>query len=180
MTSATMIHDYDITEAIAEDLDTGFIDLVRTHQTGIYSGSRRLLRSHHDAEDVAQDTFVRAYKALENYDEDRIRALKLRGWLWTIALNLCRNRWTAPPGSLPLFDNELVHNETEPIDDDAWNARLAKLSDDQRTAVVLRHVVDLSIVEISEATGRPGGTVKADISRGLSRLRTTMEGEDLR
>ncbi|HWL48936.1 MAG TPA: sigma factor-like helix-turn-helix DNA-binding protein [Acidimicrobiia bacterium] len=47
----------------------------------------------------------------------------------------------------------------------------------QRRAVVLRHVVGLGILEISEATGRPEGTVKADIHRGLDRLKRVMEQE---
>ena len=55
---------------------------------------------------------------------------------------------------------------------------LGRLSDDQRTAVVLRHVVDLPIADIAEITGRPQGTVKADVSRGLARLRTALDTED--
>lgn len=180
MTTATMIHDDDITRALADDLDTGFIDLVHTHQPGIYSGTRRLLRNHQDAEDVSQDTFVRAYRALENYDADRIRALKIQGWLWTIAINLCRNRWASKKATVAIFEDEAVHHEPEPLDDAAWAVRLAKLSADQRTAVVLRHVVDLPVADIATVTGRPEGTVKADISRGLARLRTTIESEEAR
>ena len=48
----------------------------------------------------------------------------------------------------------------------------------QRTAVVLRHVNGLGIGEISDATGRPEGTVKADIHRGLARLKEAMEDEE--
>jgi RNA polymerase sigma-70 factor (ECF subfamily) len=58
-----------------------------------------------------------------------------------------------------------------------WDRRLSVLSDHQRTAVVLRHVVGLGVVEISEITGRPEGTVKADVHRGLTRLRKTIEEE---
>jgi RNA polymerase sigma-70 factor (ECF subfamily) len=51
---------------------------------------------------------------------------------------------------------------------------------DQRNAVVLRHVADLPIAEIAEITGRPEGTIKADISRGLDRLRDALTREELK
>jgi RNA polymerase sigma-70 factor (ECF subfamily) len=54
---------------------------------------------------------------------------------------------------------------------------MAGLSKPQRTAVVLRHVVGMGVAEIAEATGRPQGTVKADIHRGLARLKQLMEQE---
>ena len=174
----TTSRDASITASLLVDFDRGFIDLVETHQPGIYSGAYRLLRTPHDAEDVAQETFLRAYRALATYDAERIRTLTPRPWLWTIALNLCRNRWarskptssldgSAPPSSI----------DAEPLDTETWNARLDALSTPQRTAVVLRHVVDLSIAEIAEITGRPEGTVKADVSRGLSRLRRALDSE---
>ena len=65
----------------------------------------------------------------------------------------------------------------EPPDTAAWDARFAELPTNQRRAVVLRHVVGMGIAEIAEATGRPEGTVKADIHRGLGRLRKVMEQE---
>jgi len=68
-------------------------------------------------------------------------------------------------------------DDPDPVDTVAWDRRLGQLSHPQRTAVVLRHVVGLGIEEISEITGRPGGTVKADIHRGLDRLRTIMKEE---
>ena len=67
--------------------------------------------------------------------------------------------------------------DPEPPDTTAWDDRLSALPINQRRAVVLRHVVGLGIGEISEATGRPEGTVKADIHRGLDRLRRVMEQE---
>jgi RNA polymerase sigma-70 factor (ECF subfamily) len=68
-------------------------------------------------------------------------------------------------------------DDPEPPDLAAWDARLTALPLNQRRAVVLRHVVGLGIGEIVEATGRPEGTVKADIHRGLDRLRRVMEQE---
>lgn len=173
-------NDAEIHRTLVSDRDLGFAMLVRRYQPGIYSGARRLTRRHEDAEDVAQDTFLRAYRALGDYDDQRIRDLRIQGWLWTIALNLCRTRATRPNREESGFAEAMDSTpEPTPIDTESWNRRLARLSDDQRTAVVLRHVVDLPIRDIAEATGRPEGTVKTDISRGLERLRQAMQREEL-
>jgi RNA polymerase sigma-70 factor (ECF subfamily) len=177
----TIPDDSALTAALVDDLDRGFVGLVETYQPGIYSGAYRFLRTPHDAEDVAQETFLRAYRALSTYDEDRIRRLSPRPWLWTIALNLCRNRWARSKPTSPLDTAPPVASiDHEPIDADVWNDRLGALSDSQRTAVVLRHVLDLPVGEIAEITGRPEGTVKADVSRGLARLRRVLETEGAR
>jgi RNA polymerase sigma-70 factor (ECF subfamily) len=102
----------------------------------------------------------------------------LSPWLWTIALNLGRNHLrdrSRRPTFVEMTDQG--DDDPEPPDTAAWDRRLSSLSLDQRRAVVLRHVVGLGIGEIAEATGRPEGTVKADIHRGLGRLRRVMEQE---
>ncbi len=170
----------EVRRILVSDRDLGFTMLVRRYQPGIYSGARRLTHRHEDAEEVAQDTFLRAYRALDGYDDERISNLRVQGWLWTIALNLCRNRANRPIKETPGLDEPAaVVTDATPIDSESWNRRLARLSMDQRNAVVLRHVVDLPIADIAAATGRPEGTVKADIFRGLERLRETVEREDL-
>jgi DNA-directed RNA polymerase specialized sigma24 family protein len=68
-------------------------------------------------------------------------------------------------------------SDPEPVDAALWDARLSALSAVQRRAVVLRHVVGLSYADLSIALDRPEGTVKADVSRGLARLRDHIEQE---
>jgi RNA polymerase sigma-70 factor (ECF subfamily) len=179
MSTATATSDKEILVALTTDFDRGFTAMVYTLQPGIYSGARRFTHHHHDAQEIAQDTFLRAYKALTTYDEERISNLRLRPWLWTIALNLCRTkaRQRTPIPTAAISDHHHL-SDTDPLDDQAWNVALSGLTEPQRTAVVLRHVLDLPISEIVEITGRPDGTVKADISRGLSRLRTTINAEE--
>jgi RNA polymerase sigma-70 factor (ECF subfamily) len=70
-----------------------------------------------------------------------------------------------------------LHHDPEPADLEAWQRRLALLSTPMRKAVVLRHVVGMGYEEIALALDRPEGTVKADVHRGLDRLRTIMEKE---
>lgn len=176
--------DTEIKQVLVTNRDLGFTMLVRRFQPGIYSGARRLTHRHEDAEEVAQDTFLRAYRALEGYDDNRISDLRVRAWLWTIALNLCRDRAGHPRNKTATLSEgsestNAAIDET-PIDTVSWNHRLARLSVDQRNAVVLRHVADLPIAEIVEITGRPEGTIKADISRGLHRLRDALAREELK
>ncbi len=175
-----------LTGALAEDLDAAFPDLVRSRQDRLYSGVLRIVRHHADAADITQETLIRAYRALRGYETNRIQTLRLDGWLWTIALNLCRNRARNAhplPSNVPDTQDPGRGPEAEAIDRTgtaAWDERLAKLTGPQRNAVVLRHVVGLSYREISEASGRPTGTVKADVHRGLDRLKKLFEAEAMR
>lgn len=173
--------------ALADDLDAAFPSLVLAYQDGIYSGVRRLVPAAADAEDVTQETFVRAYRALSGYGTDQIGQLALSGWLWTIALNLCRNaarrRSRKPPGTPLDAAPEPVHGAdpaaeaVAAVEAGVWQRRLARLSAPIRTAVVLKHVVGLTYGEIAAVTERPVGTVKADVHRGLARLREMLESE---
>ena len=173
--------------ALAADRDAAFPHLVRALVDGIYSGAWRLTGSRADAEDITQEAFLRAYRALGDYPAEPIRDLQLRPWLWTIAANLCRNRARSlgrrPEEPLP---EELPADDPRPGPEAqaleaagaaALAAHLARLPWAQRAAVVLRHVTGLSYAEVAAALARPVGTVKADVHRGLQQLRTLVEEE---
>ena len=173
--------------ALAADRDAAFPHLVRALMDGIYSGALRLTGSHSDAEDVAQEAFLRAYRALGTYEAARIRELRLREWVWAIAANLCRNRARSARRrpEAPLHPDAPVPDpapgpEAEAVaavGNECLAAHLARLPWAQRSAVVLRHVGGLSYAEVAAALDRPVGTVKADVHRGLQHLRTALEEE---
>jgi len=170
---------------LARDVDSAFPELVIEFQDRLYSGIRAYVGAA-EAEDVTQETFIRAHKALHTYEQSRVEALALSGWIWTIALNLCRNWFRTKsrrPKSVQLsFDRaDTTSVEAEAVDIamlDAWRDRLGTLPPAQRDAVVLRHVVGLTYREISAATERPEGTTKTDVSRGLAALRRTLSEEE--
>ncbi len=171
---------------LAVGRDEAFTDFVRALQGPMYSGALRLTGSPQDAEEVTQETFVRAYRALDRYPPEQIRDLRLQPWLWTIALNLCRNlarsKQRKPrPSPLDSHPEPMSSDSTEEdaLDavDDVWQRRLATLSPPVRTAVILRHVVGLGYQEIAEALDRPTGTVKSDVHRGVEKLRTIVASE---
>jgi RNA polymerase sigma-70 factor, ECF subfamily len=186
-----------LTKALVHDLDGAFEALVRAHQDRVYSIALRFLGDARDAEEAAQDAFVRAYRALASYDAARIAELRLRPWLATVVLNICRTRAlrrrTRGPKPLSL---DLVRDApgalAEPAAAErdgpvsivdrreiatAWAARVASLPPTMRAVVVLRHVDGLSYPEIAEALGRPEGTVKAQVHRAMARLRSAYETE---
>lgn len=167
-----------MTMSLAANLDGAFPALVESTGPRLYWGLRRMCGDHQEAEDLTQETFIRAYRALDEFDRARFEELRLTPWLWTIALNLGRNHLRSRsrrPTFVELTDHGIEYEEAP--DSTAWDTRFAALSANQRRAVVLRHVVGMGIAEISQATGRPEGTVKADIHRGLNRLKQAMEHE---
>ena len=173
-----------LTAALARDLDGTFPAVVRQHQNGLYSGALRMLGNPHDAEDVVQEALVCAYRALEGYNADRIGALRLPGWLWTITANLCRNRIRSrarrPESSLPGEDPAAAGPGPEDTalseaGEEALAGLLMDLPFAMRSAIVLHHVVGLPYEEISAALDRPPATIRSDVHRGLARLRTALE-----
>jgi RNA polymerase sigma-70 factor, ECF subfamily len=180
--------------ALADDLDRAFEALVVGHQDRLYTIALRMLGDRGDAEEAAQDALVRAYRALATYDGERIRELRLRAWLTTIVLNRCRSvatrRTTRGPRPISI-DGDPARPIAEPespaaapaevaerhSERDRWGARLMALPVAYRTAVVLRHVDGLSYPEVAEVLGRPEGTVKAQVHRGIAILRTMLESE---
>jgi len=169
----------DLANALATDLDLAFPSVVEEMGTRLFWGLRRICGDHQEAEDLTQEAFIRAYRALGSYESERIRALKLQPWLWTIAMNLGRNH-LRDRSRRPVYvemEIDVSNTDPEPMDEAAWDRRLSALSRHQRTAVVLRHVVGMDTTEIAQITGRPEGTVKADVHRGLAKLRNTLENE---
>jgi RNA polymerase sigma-70 factor (ECF subfamily) len=167
---------------LVRDLDAGFAEVVRAHRDLLYSVARSVVRDTADAEDLAAETLLRAFRALCGYPPERLADLAVRPWLLAILRNTARNRArdaARRPGPPPVF---------EPAEDPspapgpaeqavAADARrrlgdvLARLPETQRTAVVLRHVQGLPTSEVAEVLGCKVGTAKSHISRGLARLR---------
>jgi RNA polymerase sigma-70 factor (ECF subfamily) len=176
---------------LARDIDAAFPRLVDEHQDRLYTIALRLLGDRRDAEEVAQDALLRAFRAMREYPRERVEALRLRPWLASITVNLARNRRRRhgdrhPPGSLePMveagFDVRAGSLATPETTADRRETQrelaraLLRLTPAVRAAVVLRHVDGLSVAETAEALGRPEGTIKAQVHRGLRELRAILQ-----
>ena len=176
----------DLPDRLADDLDDAFPDLVAAHQSAVFATALRLCGHWQNAEDAAQDTFVRAYAALGEWPADRIRSLRIRPWLLQICLNAVRNRVRSEsrrPRLAPLDDGLDVRDpgdgpeaalQTRESRDELAGV-LEALPDIYRVPVVLRHVTGLGYGEIAEVVGAPQGTVKAQVHRGLRMLAAALE-----
>jgi RNA polymerase sigma-70 factor (ECF subfamily) len=190
--------DTQLAAGLARDLDHTFEALVLAHQDRLYTLAVRFLGIPSDAEEAAQDAFIRAYRALATYDADRIRDLQLKPWLATIVLNVCRNRvrrrqptivpldqpapsaeagGEAPADHLAAHDLRLIPHESAVRREGAeiWARLVLGLPERYRAPILLRHVDGLSYDEMSQALDRPEGTLKAQVHRGLAMLRTAAE-----
>ena len=123
----------DLLSLLATDLDRHFRHLVIHYHQRLYCFAIRLVGSPQDAEDISQETFLRAYHALKSYPVPRVRALRLRQWLYTITLNIFRKRERKPEHqSIPLNTSEgspLLEIEDPscgPDEEAYWHAMLRK------------------------------------------------------
>ena len=185
-----MGNDEELLAALVSDLGSGFETLVLAYQDRLYAFALRLSGSFADAQEMAQDALVRAYRALLTYPPERIGVLHLRAWLFQITRNVYRNRVRNQQlQRVPL--EEWMRTEQAPCSlrttegADAWAIRaerrreltllLGRLPERQRSAVILRHVMGLGYDELAAALHQPIGTAKSDVHRGIRTLRTLMQ-----
>ena len=185
-----MSDEHSLSGRLASDLDAHFEELVRTFQDRLFGFALRLTTSPQDAEESTQDTFVRAYRAMQRYPAERVATLRLKPWLYQIALNVVRNRVRGVQIAQVAIDGPVGETLTDTAREEQPESatlgaesldRLARLIKDlperYASAVVLRHVHGLSYVEAAEVLGQPVGTTKSDVHRGLRLLRTALEPE---
>jgi RNA polymerase sigma-70 factor (ECF subfamily) len=171
----------ELTARLADDLDGNFESLVVAMQEPVYRFAYRWCGNAQDAEEIAQDAFVKAYRALQGYERERIVSLSLRSWLLTIALNVARNRVRGKRLPLdPLDAADLLIDDASEAPDRFSERRetsgqledaLLALPPRYRGPVILRHVLGLSYDEIGAALEQPAGTAKSNVHRGIQLLR---------
>ncbi len=162
-----------------------FEDVVLFYQHKIYQHCFRMLGNAHEAEDIAQEAFVRAYVNIHSYDEKR----KFSTWLYRIATNLTidRLRKRKPDyyldaeiqgtDGLDMYsqlaaDDQLPEDEVQSLELQSYiHQEIAALPPKYRGIIMLRYLEEFSLQEISEIMDIPLGTVKTRIHRGREALR---------
>jgi len=180
--------DDELRGCLARDVDAAFEPLVRAYQNRLYLFALRYCACPPDAEEIVQDAFVRAYRALAAYPREQRATLQVKAWLFQITLNVARNkaRRTRPrtvpldapdDDSAPRFDPAADPREgPEPLAEASergseLGALVAALPERYRAPVILRHVNELSYDEVAALLGQPVGTVKSNVHRGVRLLR---------
>lgn len=169
-----------------------FRALVDREGPAVIAACARVLADHGEAEDVAQDAFVIAYRAIGTWRGDGA----LGAWVSRIAVRLALRRarqrrqvtWLDPlaaDADLPGRDRYRSQSPSEASDpahsvlrserDSGLRAAVAALDEPYREVVALRFFAERSLAEIAEATDRPLGTVKTHLHRGLARLRRALD-----
>lgn len=158
--------------AINGDQDA-FAELVYTYQDAVYNLCYRLLSDHVEAEDAAQEAFLRAYLNLRRYDPGR----SFKTWVLSIASNHCidrlrRRRMQYVSLDDPLPSLTLSTNEPEPEDVTIFREQsrriqglLGELAPDYRAAVVLRYWYDYSYLEIADILDTTESAIKSRLFR---------------
>ena len=151
--------------------DAAAAALVRRYERSVFGVCLRMLGRREDAEDAAQEVFLRLFRHLAKWDRSR----PLKPWLMTIAANRCRTALDRRRRKSPLLPGDLnpADESAAPRDADlAEELQLAVdgLRDDHRAAFVLFHHEDLSLKEVAEALGRPDGTIKTWLHRARKQL----------
>ena len=171
-----------VTRSIGGDADS-FNQLVLRWERPIYALAYRVIGREEDARDVCQETFLRAFRALNGF---RGQA-KFSSWLYRIALNLCRD-WVRRERRTPivqasedidLMEVAAVREPSASIEDLVARKELtriveramARLPEEQRTAIILKEYHELTFQEIADLVGCPLSTVKTRLYQGLAVLR---------
>jgi RNA polymerase sigma-70 factor (ECF subfamily) len=173
--------------------ETAFVEIMRRYQAKIFTVANSLLQNHADAEEITQDTFVRAHRSLPRFRGDS----SLATWLHRIALNLARNRYwyffrrrrhatvsldcpVDAAGGATMA--ELIASPTPDAAQESARGEFARLvaecmdrlEANHREILSLRNLQGLSYEEISTQLGINLGTVKSRVARARERLRASL------
>ena len=159
-----------------------FETLVITYQHRVFGVALRMLGSRAEAEDIAQETFLRAHRAVGEFRGEA----RLSTWLYAIASRLCLNRLASAPRRLERADDAALLRLPAPAADAAsalerselaaaLQQAIAELPEDRRIVVVLRDLEGLTYEEIAEALGLELGTVRSRLHRARNDLKAKLE-----
>ena len=190
------IYDADLVRRFNGGDDSAFGEIMSRHKTRIFAAAMALLRNHADAEEITQDTFVRAHRGFSRFRGDSSVAT----WLHRIAVNLARNRYwyffrrrrhatlsldaTLGEDGDSTFSDLLSAADPDPAQESSRNeftsaveSCMAKLEPSHRRILSMRSILDKSYEEIAAELRINVGTVKSRIARARERLRSKLAEE---
>jgi RNA polymerase sigma-70 factor (ECF subfamily) len=176
--------DLELVEAVRQGDRRAYGTLVDRHLKSVYSVALRILGHATDAEDISQDTFLRAFERIDLFDPQ----WSFRNWLLKIASNLAINRIRSRgrekrlQSKLAEAIEPMIAGPVEPDELPSpreWAYWLDQIDESQRAAIVLFHFHDMPYTEIAEVLQVPVNTVRTYLYRGRKRLRELMSGREV-
>src|SRR5690349_21591742 len=180
-----MSADADLVSRAAGGDSSAFQVLVERHRSMVYRVAYQFAGNHHDAEDIAQDVFIKVYRSLDRFRQDA----QLTSWMYRIAMNACIDyrRRHAPAGAAPFGEEaeQKMLNTPEDAPDpeerayagelgEVLEAEVQRLPPGQRIVFIMRHHQGLKLGEIASALGLAEGTVKRQLHAAVHRLRQAL------
>jgi RNA polymerase sigma-70 factor (ECF subfamily) len=141
--------------------------LIARHRNKLVRTAGNLLRDRHEAEDVAQEAFLKAFRELGKLRDDRA----FSGYLYRICVRLCMDRLRLKRAELVEFDSAQPHQGGAVENRVVIEKLLAQLPPDLRTTLVLREMEQLSYEEVAELMRVPVGTVRSRLHTARERFR---------
>lgn len=178
------LSDLQLIEEVRSGKRRAFTELMRRYQQRVYWVARRIVGTHEDADDIAQETFVKAFIALGDFRGES----SFFTWLYRIAVNLSLNAVRKKQLMNYLRESEIINRifpspedpsrevefkETQTLLDEA----IARLPEKQRAVFVMRYYDEMSYEEISEVMKTSVGGLKANFFHALRKVREYMTNE---
>lgn len=162
---------------------TAFGELVQRTQAAVFNTCYRLMGERREAEDMAQEAFIRAYERLQTFDAER----PFPPWMRRVAANVCLNRLASRPPEMPELDEE--RDLADPAEGpfarleqrqqvEQVHAALHSLPPRYRAAIELRHFQELTYDEIAQTLQIPLSDVKSDLFRARKLLAEKLKHDD--
>jgi len=185
MADTGLMLDSDLVSRAAGGDPAAFQALVERHRSMVYRVAYQFAGNHYDAEDIAQEVFIKVYRSLDRFRQDA----QLSSWLYRIVMNACiDHRRRQMPAAAASFGEEaelrlLNTPEERPGPEDrayagelgqVLEAEISRLPQGQRIVFIMRHHQGLKLTEIAEALGLAEGTVKRQLHAAVHRLRDAL------
>jgi RNA polymerase sigma-70 factor (ECF subfamily) len=171
-TSEAITSDDELVTRFQQGDDDAFDDLVRRHRATVYRAAWRLTGSHAEADDLSQEAFLRAYRALGGFR----RESRFATWMVRIVMNLATTwRRSRRPGALPADELRGLEGGGPPADRSVLRSEVRRavelLPRRQRQVLLLKVYAGLKFIEVAEIAGMSVGTAKATYFQAVRGLR---------
>lgn len=158
-------------------------ELIDLHKDRLFAFIWRMVRDHHDAEDICQDAFLKAFASLKSFNSD----YRFSTWLFTIGYRVCLNKMrrkraltgdvdftTLPTNGVGVSDTLMQSEDADQVRKLVWQA-VEKLTPPQRACVLLFYRHEMSCQELARIVQLPVATVKSHLHRARAKLRDMLE-----